>query len=98
MTTLLKRRVSSPLGHSADISLWLHVADQKISLAQTGSSEIKLNRDVQVPLGPARVEIINDGVSHLSDITITGRKPGSLWLDIADIVPVNQGPSTRDRN
>jgi hypothetical protein len=81
MITLPKRHTSSPLGHSADVSLWLHVADQKISLAQTSNTAVKLDQDIEVSPGPARVEIINDGVSHISVVTITGRKPNSLWLN-----------------
>ena len=90
MVTLPKRHTCSPLGHSADVSLWLHLADQTIPLAQTSRDSIKLGQEVSVPLGRARVEVVTDGVSHVSDVTITGRKPGSLWLDIADIVPVKQ--------
>jgi hypothetical protein len=82
MFTLQKRHTSSPLGHSADVSLHLHVADQTIPLCQTSNTAVKLRQDVHVSPGPARVEIITDGVSHFSDVTITGREPDSLWLNI----------------
>ena len=82
MITLPKRHTSSPLGHSADVALWLHLADQTISLAQTSRTTLKLSQDIEIPKGPARVEIITDGVSHFSDVTITGREPNSLWLTI----------------
>jgi hypothetical protein len=82
MITLPKRHTSSPLGHSADVSLWLHVAGQKLSLAQTSSTAIKLVQDKEILPGPAKIEIINDGVSHWSDVTIAGREPNSHWLNI----------------
>jgi hypothetical protein len=49
---------------------------------QTCDIGVKLAEDVAVPSGPARVEIITDGISHFSDVTVTGRKPNSLWLNI----------------
>ena len=59
-----------------------------------------LDGDVSVPVGPARIEIVNDGTSYFSDVTILGRKPGSLWLDISrantarantgDVIPIKQ--------
>jgi len=83
MVTPPKRRhTSSPLGHSADVILRLHIADQTIPLRQTSSTSIQLGRDIDVPIGPARVEVIIDGASHFSDVTICGRQPNSLWLNI----------------
>jgi hypothetical protein len=82
MFTLPKRAVSSPLGHSAEVDLILHLKDQKVPLAQTGRTSVRLAHDVDIPAGPARVEIITDGISHFSDVTVTGRKPNSLWLNI----------------
>jgi len=82
MITLPKRHTVSPLGHSADISLLLHVAGQTIPLAQTGRDSLMLDGEANVPTGPARVEVVNDGVSFFSDVTITGRKAGSMWIDI----------------
>ncbi len=82
MITLPKPKNVSSLGHSADVSLWLHIGDRRIELAQTGRTELKLAEDIVVAPGPARVEIITDGVSYCSDVIVTGRKPGSLWLEI----------------
>jgi hypothetical protein len=78
-----KRYTNSPLGHSADIALWLHVSSQRFSLAQTGPSSVMLDGDAIVPVGPARVEVVVDGRSHFSDVTIIGRKTGSQWVDIS---------------
>ncbi len=77
-----KRYAISPLGHSADVSLLLHKDGRRIRLRQTCSTEIKLREDVDVSPGPARVEIVTDGVSHFSDVVIVGRRAGSLWVEI----------------
>ncbi len=82
MITLPKRHTVSPLGHSADIALWLHVGDRTISLAQTAPTTVMLDGDCDVPIGPAKVEVINDGVSFFRNVRVTGRKAGSLWIDI----------------
>jgi hypothetical protein len=82
MIALPKRRTISPLGHSADISLWLHVGDQKISLAQTGPTGVVLEARASVPNGPARVEIVNDGFSYFSDVTITGCQCDRVALEM----------------
>jgi hypothetical protein len=84
MFTLEKRQTISPLGHSADVSLWLHVGGQKLSLAQTSRAFIKLNSDADVPPGPARIELIIDGESHFSNVTITGTQADGRWANIAD--------------
>jgi hypothetical protein len=84
MFTLPKQKTASPLGHSADVSLFLHTQDGIRSLSHTSGMAIRLSDDVFVAPGPARVEIITDGVSHFSDVIVSGRRPNTLWLEIAD--------------
>jgi hypothetical protein len=83
MIALPKPKNASPLGHSADIDLRLHVDGQVIALAQTGRDEIKLAGEMDVPPGPAEVEIITDGVSYRSQVTIVGpQQQDRRWLII----------------
>ncbi|MGB7159211.1 MAG: hypothetical protein WBD40_14175 [Tepidisphaeraceae bacterium] len=83
MSLLPAKTTCSPLGHSADVTLLLHVASGTIPLAQTSDAALKLKHDTHITFGPAKVEIVVDGVSHFTDVTITARRPNSLWLDLA---------------
>jgi hypothetical protein len=83
MIALPKPKNVSPLGHSADVDLKLHLGDRVVALAQTSRSEIILAEDADVPVGPARVESIVDGESYCCDVTITGRRPGTLVINIS---------------
>jgi hypothetical protein len=83
MLVLPKQKTGSPLGHSADVILLLHCDGRTLSLSHTSNNSLRLAEHATVPLGPARVEIITDGVSFYSEVIITGRRPESLWLEIA---------------
>lgn len=83
MSVLPAKTSCAPLGHSADVALALHVAGGMVPLAQTGNAALKLKHDTHISLGLAKVEIVVDGVSHFTDVTITARRPHSLWLDLA---------------
>ena len=92
MPVLPRSKAIGSLGHSADVNLLLHSNGRTFSLSHTCSTALRLADDVAVPIGPARVEIITDGISHYSDITILGPENGdSRWLKIqllsADSVP-----------
>jgi hypothetical protein len=87
MIAFPKRYTASPLGHSADVELWLHIESQKISLTHTCGTCVRLERDAPLPPGPAKLEIVVDGRSHLSDVTVTGRQADRLWVDIVRATP-----------
>ena len=53
---------------------------------------MKLAENVSVPLGPARVEIVTDGVSYFSNVIICGREERDpRWLKI-EMAPAKPAP------
>ncbi len=93
MLLLPKSKSASPLGHSADVDLLLHTTGRTFSLSHTCSTALRLIDDIEVPCGPARVEIITDGVSNYSDVIVLGPEDrGGRWLKI-QLLPTNPANS-----
>jgi len=85
MQTVPRPNRVSPFGHSADVELRLHAGGEVLSLTQTGPDAVRLKDDIAVPAGPAKVEVIVDGQSHMSEIVIVGSQRDTRWLAIISV-------------
>jgi hypothetical protein len=72
------------MGHSSDISIWLHFSESTYPVLQTSADEIKLNEFDAVPQGDAILETIVDGRSHRRAICVLPSSPRPKWIAIED--------------
>ena len=70
-------------GHSSTVQMYLHLGSVSFALAQASTDAVRLKADATIPLGPAEVEIIVDGVSHRSQVQVLSSESRDNWIDIA---------------
>jgi hypothetical protein len=80
----LQRPLSLTGSHSATVQMWLHVGDQSLPVVQAGDKALKLRDHTLLPSGPASLEIVVDGQSRYSAVTVEIDGP-ECWVQISRI-------------
>jgi hypothetical protein len=73
---------SSPNGHSATVQMRLHINGQSLPVVQAGDNALKLRDNIRLPEGPASLEIIVDGQSRQSAVTVLS-SGDTRWIQIS---------------
>jgi hypothetical protein len=81
--------LQSPLtvngSHSAAVQMWLHIGNQSLPVVQAGDRALKLRDHVMLPTGPASLEVVVDGQSRHSAITVLSND-NSRWIKISHAI------------
>jgi hypothetical protein len=71
--------------HSATVEMWLHIGGQSLPVAQAGDRLVKLRDSATPPNGRATLEIIVDGESRRSAVTVVANGD-SRWVHVSRLM------------
>ena len=82
MIATTRRNVATPLGHSAEVQLYLHTNNQTIRLAQVGSDALKPFDGGVIPTGLSKLEVVVDGTSYTRMVLVPRAGVPGAWAQL----------------
>jgi hypothetical protein len=84
MTIQFDQTGSATTGHSAAVTMTLHIGSVAFPVLQSSNDAIKIMAAENVPAGDAILDTTVDGRLHRRLIRVVGSRPQGNWIDIVD--------------